>query len=249
MMNFTMKLILKFLLLAIFISPFTISQIQNNSETDPVNITASGVIQKYIYAIGGLERFKNVTDRTTHMTGFAMSQPIDIVIKQKYPDKLFQELTVGEVNQLIYFNDGKGVIIIGDEITTIEDGELERLELDASMRFLLDPEKYGVKFELLSNEYIDSVDCFKIQFTLPSGLHWTQYYNSSTGLKFKEKKEIQTKQGLFEQETYFSDYREVNGLKYPFKIVQYLGLQEIELNVTGIEVNTDIDDKIFELPD
>jgi len=82
---------------------------------------------------------------------------------------------------------------------------------------------------------------------LPSGIRWFQYYNVETDLKFKETKEIQTKQGLFEQETYFSDYREVSGLKFPFTIKQYLGLQEIELTVTSIEINTGLDDSVFEM--
>ena len=96
---------------------------------------------------------------------------------------------------------------------------------------------------------VDSTDCYKIKFVLPSGIHWYQYYNVNTALKIKEIKEIQTNQGLFEQETYYSDYREVQGLKYPFKIKQFLGLQEIDLTVTSLEVNTGLDDKIFELPD
>lgn len=240
----------KFILLLVFLCLQQVyPQVQDTMETDPVNITAMAIIQKYIYAIGGMENFKKVTDRTTIMSGFAMNQPIAITIKQKYPDKLYQELSAGEMKQIIYYKDGKGKIKIGDEITDIEGKELERLRLDATIQFLLDPESYGVKADLLPNEYVDSVDCYVIKFTLPSGIRWFQYYEISTGLKFKESKEIQTKQGLFEQQTYFSDYRKVQGIKYPFKIVQYLGLQEIELNVISIEVNTSLDDKIFELPE
>jgi hypothetical protein len=224
-------------------------QVQDSSETDPVNITAMAIINKYLYSIGGIDQFKSVIDRTTVMTGFAMNQPIDIVVLQKYPDKLFQELRVGEVKQLICYNNGKGTLKIGHEITEIESKELERLKIDATMQFLLDPESYGLKTEVLPNEMVDSTDCFKIKFVLPSGIRWFQYYSVETGLKIKESKEIQTKQGLFEQESYFSDYREVKGLKYPFKIVQYLGLQEIELTVTSIEINTGLDDKVFDVSD
>ena len=239
----------KIILLLLFLPlQIVFPQVQDTMETDPVNITAMAVIQKYIYAIGGMDNFKKVADRTTIMSGFAMNQPIAITIKQKYPDKLYQELAAGEMKQFIYYNDGKGKLKIGDEITQIEGKELERLKLDATMQFLLDPESYGVKTDLLPNEFVDSVDCYVIKFTLPSGIRWFQYYDVSTDLKFKESKEIQTKQGLFDQETYFSDYREVKGVKYPFKIVQYLGLQEIELNVISIEVNTGLDDKLFELP-
>jgi len=240
------KIIILYVLLT---SAILFPQVQDSLETDPVNITAMAVIQKYIYAIGGMDNFKNVIDRTTIMSGFAMNQPIAITIKQKYPNKLLQELSVGEMNQIIYYNDGEGTLKIGNEITEIEGKELERLKIDASMQFLLDPESYGIKTEVLPNEIVDSVDCFVIKFTLPSGIRWFQYFNVETGLKFKEAKEIQTKQGLFEQDNYFSDYREVEGIKYPFKIKQYLGLQEIELTVTSIEINTGLDDKVFELPD
>jgi len=240
------KIIPLFIILSTQIS---FPQVQDSSEPDPVNITAMAIINKYLYSIGGIDQFKSVIDRTTVMTGFAMNQPIDIVVLQKYPDKLFQELRVGEVKQLICYNNGKGTLKIGHEITEIESKELERLKIDATMQFLLDPESYGLKTEVLPNEIVDSTDCFKIKFVLPSGIRWFQYYSVETGLKIKESKEIQTKQGLFEQESYFSDYREVKGLKYPFKIVQYLGLQEIELTVTSIEINTGLDDKVFDVSD
>jgi zinc protease len=241
---------LKLCLIFLMLSPIvTYPQMRDSLESDPVNITAMAVIQKYIYAIGGMEKFKSVKDRTTVMTGYAMNQPIDIMIMQKYPDKLFQELSVGDVSQLIYYHDGKGILKIGNEITEIENKELERLKIDATMQLLIDPEKYGIKTELLQNEMVDSVDCYKIKFTLPSGLRWFQYYDVATSLKFKETKEVQTNQGLFEQETYFSDYRSVDGLEYPFRIKQYLGLQEIDLTVTNIEINSGLDENIFKMPD
>jgi zinc protease len=237
-------------LIFLMLSPIvTYPQMRDSLESDPVNITAMAVIQKYIYAIGGMEKFKSVKDRTTVMTGYAMNQPINIMIMQKYPDKLFQELSVGDVSQLIYYHDGKGILKIGNEITEIENKELERLKIDATMQLLIDPEKYGIKTELLQNEMVDSVDCYKIKFTLPSGLRWFQYYDVATSLKFKETKEVQTNQGLFEQETYFSDYRSVDGLEYPFRIKQYLGLQEIDLTVTNIEINSGLDENIFKMPD
>ena len=228
---------------------FVYPQSQDTVETDPVNITAKAVINRYLYAIGGIDKFKSVIDRTTVMTGTAMAQPINIMIMQKYPDKLFQELQAGEVKQLLYYNNGKGTMIIGDERINIEDKELERLTMDANMQLLLDPESYDVKMELLPNEAVDSVECYKIKFTLPSGIRWFQYYENDSGLKVKEIKEIQTKQGLFEQETYFSDYREVSGLKFPFTLKQYFGNQEIDLSVTSIEINTGLKDNLFEVPE
>ena len=243
---------LRKLILLLFITVFANIYPQNQdsvqTETDPVNITAAAVINKYIYAIGGEEKFKSVMDRTTVYSGTAMSQPINIIIKQKYPDKLYQELQAGEMKQYLYYNNGIGTMLIGDEKIILDGKELERLMIDATIKLLLSPESFGVKTEFTGEEIIDSTNCYSIKLTLPSGLSWFQYYNADTGLKFKETKEIQTKQGMFEQETYFSDYREVSGLKFPFTIKQFFGIQEIDLTVKNIEINTGIDDKVFEIP-
>jgi hypothetical protein len=239
------KVILLFVLICI--TGVSFAQEETTTETDPVNITAMAVINKYIYAIGGIDKFKSVMDRTTVMTGTAMDQPINITIMQKYPDKLFQELQAGEVKQLLYYSGGKGMILIGNEKSEIEKKELERLMMDATMQLLLNPDSFGVTSEYLGAECIDSVDCFSIKLVLPSGIRWFQYYDVETGLRVKETKEIQTKQGLFEQETFFSDYREVSGLKFPFTIKQYFGIQEIDLTVTSIEINTGLDDSVFEM--
>jgi hypothetical protein len=196
-----------------------------------------------------MDKFRSIKDRTTIMSGTAMGQPISILIMQKFPDKLYQELQAGEVKQFLYYSNGKGVMNIGDEKITLEGKELERLKYDAIMQFILDPESYGVKSEYLGIESVDSTDCFEIKYVLPSGIRWFQFYSVETGLKTKETKEIQTKQGLFEQETYFSDYRPVDGIKFPFSITQYFGNQEIDLTVKSIEINSGLEDSIFEVPE
>lgn len=217
-------------------------------ETDPVNITAQAVLNRYISVTGGKELYEKITDKVIVMEGTTMNQPVSITVIQKKPDKLFQELQAGELKQMIYFNGRSGVMLVGDEKVNIEGKELERLKYDALMDLQFDPESFGIKTELESNVVSDSIDCFKVTYILPSGLKWYQYYSSEAGLKVKEIKEIQTTQGVFEQETHFSDYREVNGIKFPFTLKQYFGLQEIDLTVKSIEINTGLEDSVFEAP-
>jgi len=222
---------------------------QQTIKTDPVNITAQAVLNRYIGAIGGIEAFENMTDKTIVMSGAAADQPIRIVIMQKIPDRLYQELQAGEIKQTIIYNGTNGKMIVGEEQISIEDKELERLKYDATLHLPLDPEGFGIKTELQSNVEVDSINCYKITYTLPSGLKWFQYYSSESGLKIKEVKEIQTAQGVFEQETYYSAYKEADGLKFPFSIKQYFGIQELDLKVTSIEINSGIENEVFEIPD
>jgi hypothetical protein len=244
-----MKIILITPLLLITLIIFTdcsTSQ-QQTTETDPVDITAQAVLNIYISAIGGKESFENIKDKITMMSGTTADQPISIIIMQKYPDKLYQELTAGEMKQTIIYNGTKGIMIAGDELVKIEEKELERLKYDAVLHLPLDPESHGIKTGLQSNVEVDSIDCYKVIYTLPSGLKWFQYYSSDTGLKIKEIKEIQTAQGVFEQETYYYDYKEANGIKFPFTVKQYFGIQELDLKVTRVEINSGIEDEVFEI--
>lgn len=55
--------------------------------------------------------------------------------------------------------------------------------------------------------------------------------------------------GLIETTTYYSDYKEVDGKLYPYKIKQSMGPQSFEMTVSSIRVNTGMDDSIFELED
>ena len=207
------------------------------------------MLNRYIAAIGGKEAFLNMTDKVIVMSGTAADQPIRIMIMQKNPNKLYQELQAGEMKQTIIYNGTKGTMIVGEEQINIEDKELERLKYDAALHLPLDPEGYGIKTELQSNFEVDSIDCYKVTYTLPSGLKWFQYYSSKSGLKIKELKEIETTQGVFEQETYYSVYREVDGLMFPFSIKQYFGIQELDLKVTSVEINSNIENEVFEIPE
>ena len=48
----------------------------------------------------------------------------------------------------------------------------------------------------------------------------------------------------------FSDYDEVDGMYFPFTISQGIKGQPLQpMNVTSIELNTEIDDSIFEFPE
>ena len=216
---------------------------------DSLGITAHEVIDNYLEAIGGRDLFAEVLDRTTIMRGTAMGQNLTILVKQKVPAKLYQEIKVGEMKQNVYFDGERGMMVMGDNNIEIEKKELEKLKFEATMNLLLDPETYGLKISLTGIEQVDSIDCYVVKMVLPSGLRWQQYYSIESGYKLKEIKELHTQQGLFEQESFYSDYRNVDGLKFPFRIVQNMGMQKLELNVSSIKLNIGISDDVFVIPE
>jgi len=245
------------------VNTFSISQINPDSnlvKTDsleiskdtidfeiPPGLTANEVIKKYVDAIGGADKIYSIVDRTTIMRGSIQGINITIVSYQKAPNKIKQEIKAGPNEQEIIFNGEKGIMIMAGEEKEISGGELEKLKYEATLTLLTDPEHHGIILELDGVEKIENQDSYEIIMTLPSGIKWTQYYNVDSGLKVKEQKYINSPMGLFQQEIFYDDYREVEGLLYPFKIKQSIGAQSMEFTVSSIKINIGVADREFEI--
>lgn len=211
----------------------------------PEGLTAADVIKKYVEAIGGADKIYSIIDRTTIMRGSVQGVNITIVSYQKAPNKIKQEIKAGSSEQELIFNGEKGILKMADQSQEITSSELEKLKYEATLTLLTDPEHHGLKTELEGIEKNGDEEVYKVVMTLPSGIRWTQYYDSDSGLKVKEEKYINSPMGLFQQEITYSDYREVEGMLYPFNIKQSIGSQSMEFNVSSIKINTGLTDREF----
>lgn len=224
----------------------SISAQENASESRNM---AKQIIDKYVDAIGGKDALSSVKDRTTIMRGNIMGQNVTLMMKQKWPNKLRQEIRAGEMNQITVFNGEKAAMSAAGQVLEISGKELEALKIESSMELLTDPEAYGITLSYEGESLLDEIPVYQVKMTLPSGLRWFQFFDKETGLKLQENKEMQTQMGLIETTTYYSDYKEVDGKLYPYKIKQSMGPQSFEMTVSSIRVNTGMDDSIFELED
>lgn len=244
-MKLLLNLTLTFLLFAINISLFAINNPDSTKTSANDNVDPKTVLEKYLDAIGGRDALAKVEDRTTIMRGTAMGQNLTIIVKQKAPNKMRQEMKVAGMDQITIFDGEKGMMKAGPQNIEITDKELEQLKIESYFELLLDPESYGIT---ITYEGVEK-ELDKIKFTLPSGIRWFSYFDKLTGLKTKEIKELQTKMGLIEQTITYDDYRNVDEIKYPFKIKQSFGAQSIDLTVSSIKINKGISDDTFEIKD
>jgi len=209
------------------------------------SLRVKDIWNNYIKALGGVDNLMKVRDRTTIMESHINGQNIVIEIYQKVPDKMKQRLTTSSITQSIYFDGRNGVIEIGGKKINIIDGELEKIKYESMINFITNIDSLGVKLNLDGIEKVNDIDCYKIELLLPSGLKIIQYFDLKTWLKVKQIENVTVTQNTFVQETYFNDYREVMGVKYPFSIKESLGSQSMDITVTSIKVNTGLDDSLF----
>ncbi len=219
-----------------------------NVKKIPEGVTVDNVLAKYVEVIGGKANVEKVKDRTMKLKGSAQGMEVIVEISQKYPNKIFQIVDVGAgmFKMKTVFDGEKGKMEQMGQVQEIEGDALEDLKGNA-MDGMLDYTKYGYKVELAAVENINGKDAYKVVLTSASGRKSTQYYSVETGFMIRTISQISTPQGSATQTTDMDDYQEVQGMKYPFKITQSFGPQAIDLNVTSIEINTGLNDAVFEV--
>jgi len=210
------------------------------------SLSAYQIIQKYIEVIGGREKLSKIQDRLTEMKGNVQKVDVQMTIYQKQPDKFKQIIHAGEVEQTILFSDNKGYLKINDQIKEILGVELARLKNESTLNLLLNLDTNVIHITYLGIDTVENRLAYKILLK-NSSLNWMHYYDIATGFKIMDEKPVTTVQKTFLQKTYYSDFRPVDGIYFPFKIRQKLGQQEMEFEVTNIKLNSGIEDSEFRM--
>jgi zinc protease len=213
----------------------------------PAGLTAESVIENYVNAIGGKDNILKIKDRTMKMSGTVQGMPVNITIYQKEPDKLLQVINAGGMEQKIIVNGDSGATISPMGKKEITGEMLDEMKVEADIYADLDYSKVGIKPVLAGMEKINGKDVYKVEMEMPDGKKYYDYYDPDTGLKVRQVRSITGPMDQIEQISDLSDYKDVDGIKYPFKVEQKMGPQNIEINVSDIKINQNLDNKLFEI--
>jgi hypothetical protein len=102
--------------------------------------------------------------------------------------------------------------------------------------------KEGYKLELISIKNINGKDAYQVKATYPSGSAITLYYDVSTGYRLRMEKE--SKEGGMIS-TDYSDYRDLSGIKFPYRVNNDQGQFDLDMTVQSIKVNAGLSDDDF----
>ena len=106
----------------------------------------------------------------------------------------------------------------------------------------------GHKVSLEGNDTIDGKKCNRIKLTRSNANIETYYFDDLTGalvMKMCPSKNVELQGAILK--TVYSDYRDVDGIKIPFKSISSSNDQVIlEVTINKAEVNIPMDDSIFQ---
>ena len=213
----------------------------------PAGVTVNTVLDGYIAAIGGRENVEKVKDKVSVIKGSIQGMEMKITISQKAPNKLLQLLDAGGMQQTTIFDGTKGKqIAMGNEVV-LEGDNLIETKLEAILNLFLDYKTHGITAELTGMEKVNGKDAYKVALTLPNNNKWIQFYDVDSGLLVKQTSTKKAPQGSFTVAITFDDYRDVEGVKYPFKFNQTVGPQSMDMEVESIKINSGLSDSLFEI--
>lgn len=211
------------------------------------DVTPDVIFDKFINAIGGKEKVLSIKDIKQVLNGSIQGINISIELYQKSPNKLYQKLDAGVMQQETKFDGEKGYSAGMGQTVKIEGDELDLMKSQAAMNLELNYKEYNVTPEVAGLEKIDGKDYYRVKFSLPSKKSFTRYYEVNSGLLSRLVTSIDTPQGSFTQTTVYDDYKDVDGVKMPHKLIQGMMGQNLILEVKSIEVNKGLDDSMFKV--
>ena len=204
----------------------------------PAGVTVQTVLNDYIKAIGGEKAVKNVKTLAVLSSGTVQGTPLELVVKTA-PKKLGVEMkAMGMVMMKQVVNEKEAYMVQQGQRKDFTGDDLKDMQADATtfkeLALLTDKD-----VTLTGIENINGADAYAIK----NGKS-TLYYDVKTGFKVAEAKDIEQGGQKMTQTTYYQDYKDVKGLKFPYKTIMNVGI-EIELTTSEVKINEGVTDADF----
>lgn len=205
----------------------------------PAGVTAQSIILKYIDVIGGQKAVASVKTIYSIASGTIQGTPLELHMKTA-ENKMAVEMKAMGMTMMKQVVNEKGAYAVqqgqrqdftGDDLKKMQEstGTFKELKLLGNKELVLN----GI-------ETIKDRDAYAV--TLGDA---TYYYDVETGFKVAESKELEQMGQKMTQTTYYEDYKDVKGLKFPYKTIMSVGM-DLEFTTSEVKINEGVTDKDFE---
>ncbi len=215
------------------------------------DVTAVGVINDYLEAIGGTSKLNSIKSMHMSMKTNLMGQDATFETYQMAPDKFAMKINMMGMTVQEQKYDGTKALQaqMGNKKVITEGKELESMKKQAVMFEQLSYTNKEYKLELKGIENVEGVNCYKIVVTDKDGDSTTEFYDVKSNFLLRT---VKSQEGGPGQQvsiiTDFKEYKDVSGIMIPFKSVITGAMPvPLELEATLIEWNKEIGSEIFKV--
>jgi len=212
----------------------------------PAGVTAQTVVKDYIKAVGGEAKLKAVntvlTNADVTITGAPFSPKA--VIKAMAPNKISMEMVAEGMGTLMKrkFDGANGYQEQMGRKVPMSDKELDKQKSTKGLFPELYYNESDISLESLTA--IDAVDVYKIKVIEGDDISY-RYYSVETGLLVQSESTSETQGQSMTTIENVSDYKSVDGVKFPYTQKITVGPQVIILKSTDVKINEGVTEEDF----
>lgn len=207
----------------------------------PAGVTVKTVLDNYIKAVGGEKAVKGVKTISTVASGEIQGTPLEMNTKVTSANKLSNEMKAMGMSIMKQVVNDKGAYVTQQGKRKDLDGEKLAEAKQNAMPF---PE---LTMAAKTSITLDGIESFNgaDAYVIKDGKK-THYFDVNTGLKIGQAVTQEANGQKMTQITNYSDYKEVKGIKVPYKVSMSFGPQEIEFKTTDVKINEGVSDADFQ---
>ena len=218
--------------------------------------TVDELIDKNLQAHGGVDKLRAI--KSVKMTGkmnLAGGMEAPFTFQKKRPDKLRIEFVIQGLTGIQAYDGATAWSLMPfmgskDPQKMPEEEKKDIIEQADFDGPLVDYKQKGHVIEYVGKEDVEGTEAHKLKLTLKNGNVRYLYLDPDSGLEMKATALIKREGVEASVDSFFGDYKEVNGLIFPFTIDQKVkGQQGPQYAVEKIELDVDVADSIFTMPD
>jgi len=231
-------------------------EFKSTAASDKPKITADELMQKAVDAVGGEANWRKLNSRVTEFTMDLENQGVQGFGKQyaAAPNKTAGETTFTALGKTIateweFFDGTNGEDLVSFAPVDKYSGlRLDDIRLAADFYGPLNWKTNFKSIEVTNVKKVGDEEAYVVTFTPNKGSVYTEYYSTKTFLLLKREGTISssTSEQKIPYTVEFSDYRDVDGIKLPFKQTNNnIGNGNIVITTKSVKHNVKLSDKLF----
>ncbi len=254
-MKYTLTIVVIASLLAVV--PVLAQEAQPKPEAKPAESaeslpSATQILDNYVEKLGGKAALEKLTSRSAkgsfEVPEFGASGTLEM--HAKAPNKIVLIIDVPGFGVVQQGYDGK---IGWDQnpqtgLTELSGADLESKKLDSDFYRAIHLKELYPTLTVKGKEKVADRDAYLVEAKPASGVVEKWYFDVENSLLVRVDAERSSPQGSAVVESYFSDYRDVDGVKFPFGIRQVMPGLTIMSKLDEVKNNVDIEDAKFAKP-
>jgi hypothetical protein len=212
---------------------------------------AEQLMDRYIEVAGGKSAYEKLRNRvSTGTIEFSTGVKGPFTTWHAAPNKLVIQVDAEGLGKILEGTDGD----VAWTLSAIEGARVKEgvEKAEALRQACFNPELHWRRLykraETLSLDNVADKPAYRVEFTPDVGKPMTMYFDKESGLIVKMATVAETPMGEIPVETLISDYRKVDEVMIPHKLVQSVMQQQTTLTTEKIEHNVEIPKTKFDLP-